>query len=493
MERTIRILIAEHDQNDLELILYEMNKGIRYVSEIVQNETEFTSALERFVPDIILSDYSFPAFDGPAAFAIRQAMVPGTPFIFVSGAIGEEKSVELIKQGLTDYVLKDKLFTLNFKVIRALNESSEKKLKAKAEQDLGVSEARLARAQQVARIGHWELNVGDKVIRCSDEACRIHGFPPGQNLHALETWLSMIITKEGDFPCNLMKTASDYPHNLSFRYSLQLANGLMTYISLETKPEYDAAGKFLGLYGTAQDITEMVMLENKLVNERLSRNGEIMNAVLTAQESERAQIGKELHENLNQILGAAKLYIELAKHDTKVRSDLLQKASDSIFSVIDKIRKISKTLGSPGEQRGLFNSIRVLIADRMTAHQIHIRFRETNILEKELSQGLKLTIFRIVQEQVSNILKHSGAEKAVIKLARHGNDVILLITDNGFGSDQLMKTHGVGIQNIRSRSDLYDGTVVIVSKPGKGYSLKVSMSMTRYMNKPAFMRAEPAY
>ena len=134
MNTKIKILFVEHDSNDLELIEYELKRGeIKYISQLVQNESEYRNALANFVPDIILSDYSLPSFDGPTAFKIRQEIAPETPFIFVSGNIGEENSIEYIKSGVTDYALKDKLFTLAIKVRRAITESREKKQKNKIE------------------------------------------------------------------------------------------------------------------------------------------------------------------------------------------------------------------------------------------------------------------------------------------------------------------------------------------------------------------------
>lgn len=137
MEEKVKILIIEHDASDIELLLYELeNSGINYESEIVQNESDFSNALHYFMPDIVLSDYSLPSFDGPAAFKIKEQISPGTPFIFVSGTIGEEKAVEHIKNGVTDYALKDKLFTLIPKIKRALKEAEEKKSKETANETL---------------------------------------------------------------------------------------------------------------------------------------------------------------------------------------------------------------------------------------------------------------------------------------------------------------------------------------------------------------------
>jgi len=109
---------------------------------------------------------------------------------------------------------------------------------------------------------------------------------------------------------------------------------------------------------------------------------------------------------------------------------------------------------------------------------IKIKLQETVIEEESLDERLQLTIFRIVQEQLNNILKHAKATQASINLTRQGNEIILLITDNGKGCNTLAPEKGTGIINIRSRAELYHGNVTIVSKPGEGYELKVVLPLT---------------
>jgi signal transduction histidine kinase len=122
----VRILILEHEPDDIELLQYELKKGgLQYSSQVVQQRRSFEEALRDFKPDIVLSDYVLPDFDGASAFYSTKAIAPDTPFIIVSGTIGEENAVELIKAGVTDYVLKDKLFTVVTKIARALKESRE--------------------------------------------------------------------------------------------------------------------------------------------------------------------------------------------------------------------------------------------------------------------------------------------------------------------------------------------------------------------------------
>jgi signal transduction histidine kinase len=126
----VKILILEHEPDDIELLQYELKKGgLPYMSQVVQQRDQFEAALRDYRPDLVLSDYVLPDFDGATAFYITKEIAPNTPFIIVSGTIGEENAVELIKAGVTDYVIKDKLFTVVTKIVRALKESREQKEK----------------------------------------------------------------------------------------------------------------------------------------------------------------------------------------------------------------------------------------------------------------------------------------------------------------------------------------------------------------------------
>lgn len=141
---TLKILILEDNKSDADLIERELKKnGLNFTSKIVQTRETFEDALKGFDPGIILSDYSLPAFDGLTAFNIAQNTTPDIPFIIISGTLGDEKAVEMIKNGITDYVLKDKLFSLTPKIARALKEAEEKKKKKIADAELKVQHEKL--------------------------------------------------------------------------------------------------------------------------------------------------------------------------------------------------------------------------------------------------------------------------------------------------------------------------------------------------------------
>jgi DNA-binding NarL/FixJ family response regulator len=145
MSEDLRILILEDVPADAELIRYELTEsGISYTPCCVSDKASYFKALDEYSPDLILSDYSLPSFDGLSALKLAVGRCPDVPFIFVSGALGEETAVELLKQGAVDYVLKDRLFRLGPAITRALQEVRERRERQTAEEALKKREKALA-------------------------------------------------------------------------------------------------------------------------------------------------------------------------------------------------------------------------------------------------------------------------------------------------------------------------------------------------------------
>ncbi len=143
MKEELRVLILEDVATDAELVEHELRReGFRLTARRVETEEKFIAALESARPDLVLADYSLPRFDGAAALAIVQRRCPEVPFVFVSGAIGEDLAIESLKKGATDYVLKDRLSRLGSAVRRALEEAESRAARIAAEEALRSSEKR---------------------------------------------------------------------------------------------------------------------------------------------------------------------------------------------------------------------------------------------------------------------------------------------------------------------------------------------------------------
>ncbi len=144
MTEEIKILILEDNPSDADLMQQNLKRaGLNFVAKVVQTQETYGKAIDEFQPDIILSDFSLPSFDGVSAFNIKQEKQPDIPFIIVSGTIGEERAVELIKKGVDDYVSKDNLVSLNQKIVRALKETENMIEKRIADQKLKILNQKL--------------------------------------------------------------------------------------------------------------------------------------------------------------------------------------------------------------------------------------------------------------------------------------------------------------------------------------------------------------
>ncbi|MGZ6275604.1 MAG: PAS domain S-box protein [Syntrophales bacterium] len=137
MDKPLRILILEDRPSDAELMEFELKEaGLTFISKRVMTEDAFVHELKEFCPDLILSDYDLPQYTGFLALAEAKEKCPDTPFILVTGAIGEDRAIEILTHGAKDYVMKSRLHRLVSAVQRALAEAEEHKARKNAEEKL---------------------------------------------------------------------------------------------------------------------------------------------------------------------------------------------------------------------------------------------------------------------------------------------------------------------------------------------------------------------
>jgi PAS domain S-box-containing protein len=225
------------------------------------------------------------------------------------------------------------------------------------------------------------------------------------------------------------------------------------------------------------DVTDRIRLEKELALQHRLKQQQITEVVLDAQERERFELGQELHDNINQILATSKLYLDVAIEEREPRIELLDKSRKNISMAIEEIRKLSHELITPSlNDLGLVQTIRELIRSIQSVKRMKIRLDVAGLDEDELQPEQKINIYRIIQEQLNNILKHAQANNVDIELHNVQEQVSLRLTDDGKGFDPRIRRKGVGISNIISRAELYNGKVEIESAPGKGCQLVVILN-----------------
>lgn len=200
----------------------------------------------------------------------------------------------------------------------------------------------------------------------------------------------------------------------------------------------------------------------------------VFQAILQARQHERSEIARELHDNINQLIMASKLMIDTARKEEGNRQELLRISAQTLEEVINEIRKLSHAI--------IFASSRDFCLpeaiDKLTyllslSNKLRIVARYDNIIEALLSPEQKKQVYRIIQEQFNNIIKHAAATKALLLISYSEHTVRIKIKDNGVGFDPGRKTNGIGISNIGKRVALLKGNVNIYSAINQGSTLDV--------------------
>lgn len=219
-------------------------------------------------------------------------------------------------------------------------------------------------------------------------------------------------------------------------------------------------------------------MTDKLKEEEEKHQRQVTQQVISAQEREREEIGHELHDNVNQVLTTVKLYLELALHNKEMREELIVKSMNLVMKSIGEIRNLSHELSAPTlGTRSLIDSITALIEIVGTSSGLDISFDHSSCYTS-LSMSQKLAIYRIIQEQLNNVVKHANATSVALSLSQTDTHTTLVIRDNGKGFNTIEKRNGIGLNNIISRAKVFEGTVEIQSAPGKGCSLEVVLPIS---------------
>ena len=179
-EEALRILILEDVPMDAELVEYELERArIPFASRRVDSREEFLRELEDFHPDLILSDYTLPRFDGMTALSLARERAPSIPFLIVTGSVNEETAVGCMKAGATDYLLKSNLARIGPAIQAALERGRAHAQKTQAEAALAASERRFRSLVQNSSDLVTILAPDGTILYASDSAERIVGYSPG--------------------------------------------------------------------------------------------------------------------------------------------------------------------------------------------------------------------------------------------------------------------------------------------------------------------------
>ena len=281
MEQPLRILLIEDVPTDAELEVRELKRaGMRVTHHIVDTEDAFRRALEEFRPDLIISDFSMPQFDGMWALSLARELAPEVPFIFVSGTIGEEYAIRALKNGATDYVLKNNLLRLPASVERALQDSSERAARVKAERDLEEMRSRLDSIVSSLSDVVWSVSPVPYRMLFVSRAVETLWRRPVEAFYAdPDAWLGLIHPEDREPVERLWRTALR-GGVFDAIYRIVHENGAVRWIHNRAKSIRDRGGSVARLDGIARDITELKEQEQRIA--RLSRIHAVLSGINSA-------------------------------------------------------------------------------------------------------------------------------------------------------------------------------------------------------------------
>ena len=305
MAKPIHILILEDNPADAELVQFELREAnLVFTAKVVMTEENYIRELQESCPDLILSDYDLPTYNGALALAEAKRRCPDTPFILVTGAVSEDRAIEILTQGAKDYVLKTRLDQRLIPAVkRVLVEAEDHRARKKAEAELREAHrtleervklrtaeleaeiasrkkieeaqqeseriksellAKLNEAQNMAMIGSWEWDLRTNQVWWSDETYRIFGVTPQNYIPSFES--------NGEFihPDDFIQYGKVFEHSLqtgeplSVLFKLILRDGQLKYCDAKARLIYDDADQPLRFVGTLMDVTDRKLAEKAL-------------------------------------------------------------------------------------------------------------------------------------------------------------------------------------------------------------------------------------
>lgn len=470
-DAAINILMVE-DNKEQQFLLTELLNATGIPIKKIISSTRIQNAVEQINEsiDIILLDLSLPDSRGINTFKTIYQSAGDIPVVILSGIADKELALETIHLGAQDYLIKgdfdEKLLS------KTIIYSIERK---KSAASLIESEERYRHLfnKNPASILIWRLT-DYTIIEVNDACCNEYQYSKKvfltKSILALqgpEDQQKLLLMDE--------KNKKDFLLNNTPRRQQINQAGAIFYMDIASHPiEYKHHSVILSL---GINVTENVLLENKIRLANIKNQKEITVAVFEAQEKEKQAIGRELHDNVNQLLTSARLYLGLSRGSENQSIEFLDKSEGLITTAITEIRLLSHSLIPPSLAiSNLKGALEDISADFITTSSINVTLSITSLKEEAISAEMKLTIYRIIQEQFNNILKYSKASLVWLNLSNKKGVVLLKIKDNGIGFDTQLSSKGVGLLNIKARAALFNGEMEIISSPGKGCELIIKFS-----------------
>ena len=268
------ILLLEDNDLDAELMAHHLGEALPNLPIVrARDRQSYRIALQAEGVRLIVADFSLPDMDGWDALAMAIGALPDVPFIFVSGLTGEELTVKALKQGATDYVVKQRLARLGASARRALSEAEDRRARHRAEDALRNSEERFRALTESSPALIWETNASGEITFNNRHFETTFGLPTEALLG--EGWHQIVDARDLDMTRAAL--AASHRDHAEFQLELRVIDrhGDVRWLHCKAIPRFDRAGRFLGLTGNNVDITETKRAREELERMVQSRTAQL--------------------------------------------------------------------------------------------------------------------------------------------------------------------------------------------------------------------------
>jgi PAS domain S-box-containing protein len=349
------------------------------------------------------------------------------------------------------------------------------------EEELRQSERLLAEAQHLARVGSWSWDLLNNSVTWSDELYRIYELHPREFVPTYEGFLKIVHPEDRDFLARVVEGSLRRRQPFSLYARVTRADGEVRVMYFRGSVVADERGRPVRMFGTSQDVTE-----RKLAEEQLRSSNEKLRALAarlqSVREEEAVRIAREIHDELGGALTGLKfdsswLARRLSGPNLEEKRQKLEAMSALIDETIQKVRNISTELRpSVLDDLGLAAAIEWQAREFQRRTEIECRI---DSLEEAFGLGPEKSaaVFRIFQEILTNVARHSGASRVRISLKEREGSLVLTVSDNGVGISEadISDTKSLGLLGMRERALVFGGSVEFGGEERRGTTVTVSI------------------
>ena len=480
----LRVLFVEASQDDMQQTLTKLeDNGYQVEYQRVADADAMKDALLGNHWDIVLCSYNPPAFGGLEALALMHSLNQDLPFLFISHNLREENIIQAIQAGAGDYIFKGSLNRLIPAIEHYLREATIRREHRQMLLDLKENQTRLhAFIANLPGMAYQVLQTetGDVIFPyVSEGSYALLGLQSIYLERDSALFFDMLHPDDINSYKNAMQASAK---SLAFVYwegrISSLPDGEIKWVNLRCSPRKLPQG--VQWEGMMFNITERKLAEIEIIHSQ-EHLRELSDHIQDVREQERLSLSREVHDDMGSMLTAIKM--DIAWLGSRLNSNE-PALTDKIRDIENLVSRCAAAAGniSRNLRPSALDSFGIVAAIEIEASEFKQRTNTPCVLDSidediSVAPNIAITIFRIFQEALNNIMKHAQATEVKVAIYNRAKNIELTVSDNGCGLNEpdRLKPRSFGLRGIQERVARFGGEVLITGKPGKGTTVSVSI------------------